>query len=375
MTDFLRDNTALWDDKADAPGRSPPPIATQGWEAVDAGLAKAALLSIQLYLRTGTLDIPSTTTVTSLHITNSGSPTVGPETDHIGFRGQWFEGVDVANAPTSRDYVERGQRVSFSISDGATTNGSATLTSPGDGNFTSVLIGATVTGTGIPNGTTVIAVGGLTTLTMSANATATASGLRVTLATTSSSDLLYWKHRGALSPTLGLGVTPPDGSARFQVAASDAEPAMGTARFRVGPSQTGKALVVHDSTPIDRWWIDKDFFMSGASGVGVSIKAESSASGHALALADNTGATNVYGFDLPTGSGGVLRLRYTTGNQTIMDFGTDGSIRHLSTKIGFFSATPAVKPTVTGSRGGNAALASLLTALANLGLITDSTTA
>jgi hypothetical protein len=34
----------------------------------------------------------------------------------------------------------------------------------------------------------------------------------------------------------------------------------------------------------------------------------------------------------------------------------------------------ATKPTITGSKGGNAALASLLTALANLGVITDSTT-
>ena len=43
--------------------------------------------------------------------------------------------------------------------------------------------------------------------------------------------------------------------------------------------------------------------------------------------------------------------------------------------IGFYGATPAVKPTVTGSRGGNAALADLLTELATLGLITDSSTA
>jgi len=42
------------------------------------------------------------------------------------------------------------------------------------------------------------------------------------------------------------------------------------------------------------------------------------------------------------------------------------------TGIGFFAAAPVAKPTVTGSRGANAALASLLTALANLGLITDS---
>lgn len=44
-------------------------------------------------------------------------------------------------------------------------------------------------------------------------------------------------------------------------------------------------------------------------------------------------------------------------------------------KMAFFGATLTAKPTVTGSRGGNAALASLLTALASLGLITNSTTA
>jgi hypothetical protein len=43
--------------------------------------------------------------------------------------------------------------------------------------------------------------------------------------------------------------------------------------------------------------------------------------------------------------------------------------------IGFHNTTPIVKPTVTGSRGGNAALASLLTALANYGLIVNSSTA
>lgn len=44
-------------------------------------------------------------------------------------------------------------------------------------------------------------------------------------------------------------------------------------------------------------------------------------------------------------------------------------------KQAFWGATPTTRPTVTGSRGGNAALASLLTQLATVGLITDSTTA
>ena len=45
-----------------------------------------------------------------------------------------------------------------------------------------------------------------------------------------------------------------------------------------------------------------------------------------------------------------------------------------SPTMGFFGATGTAKPAVTGSRGANAALASLLTTLANLGLLTDSST-
>jgi hypothetical protein len=43
--------------------------------------------------------------------------------------------------------------------------------------------------------------------------------------------------------------------------------------------------------------------------------------------------------------------------------------------VGFYGASAVVKQTVSGSRGGNAALASLLTALATLGLITDGSSA
>jgi hypothetical protein len=42
--------------------------------------------------------------------------------------------------------------------------------------------------------------------------------------------------------------------------------------------------------------------------------------------------------------------------------------------LGFYGATPALKPTVAGSKGANAALGSLITALATLGLVTDTTT-
>jgi hypothetical protein len=52
------------------------------------------------------------------------------------------------------------------------------------------------------------------------------------------------------------------------------------------------------------------------------------------------------------------------------------AINRATGTVGFNNTTPpAAKPTISGSRGGNAALASLLTALASYGLITDSSTA
>ncbi len=49
-----------------------------------------------------------------------------------------------------------------------------------------------------------------------------------------------------------------------------------------------------------------------------------------------------------------------------------GVIALAGPNLGFYGATPVTQPTVTGSRGANAALASLLTELATLGLIVDS---
>lgn len=68
-----------------------------------------------------------------------------------------------------------------------------------------------------------------------------------------------------------------------------------------------------------------------------------------------------------------------TDNPTFSVLGTGGATLSGSLKVvgnsGFNNTAPISKPTVSGSRGGNAALASLLTALASYGLITDSTTA
>jgi hypothetical protein len=51
------------------------------------------------------------------------------------------------------------------------------------------------------------------------------------------------------------------------------------------------------------------------------------------------------------------------------------SFNGANNTLGFYGADPVGRPTVTGSRGGNAALASLLAALDQVGLIDDQTTA
>lgn len=68
-----------------------------------------------------------------------------------------------------------------------------------------------------------------------------------------------------------------------------------------------------------------------------------------------------------------VRLYGTASNTAVEALATGAS--GASPTIGFLGASRTTRPAVTGSRGGNAALASLLTALATLGLITDSTTA
>jgi len=60
------------------------------------------------------------------------------------------------------------------------------------------------------------------------------------------------------------------------------------------------------------------------------------------------------------------------GNEEVI-IGGYAAIRAYDNRVGFCNTSPIEKPTVSGSRGGNAALASLLTALENYGLITDST--
>jgi hypothetical protein len=85
-----------------------------------------------------------------------------------------------------------------------------------------------------------------------------------------------------------------------------------------------------------------------------SRTANISAGNRTCAVVQSGTADNVAEVQLVAGSTPAARLRVN------------------GTGTGFQGNAPIAKPTVTGSRGGNAALASALTALANYGLITDS---
>ena len=63
-----------------------------------------------------------------------------------------------------------------------------------------------------------------------------------------------------------------------------------------------------------------------------------------------------------------------TSPQMILRVNGSTVIQSTGNNLGFFGSAAVAKPTVTGAKGGNAALTSLCTQLAALGLITDSTT-
>jgi hypothetical protein len=73
--------------------------------------------------------------------------------------------------------------------------------------------------------------------------------------------------------------------------------------------------------------------------------------------------------DSGTNLGSAMTILRSNGQVTL------GAALQVTGAAGFNGTAPLAKPAITGSRGGNAAVAALLTALASYGLVTDSTTA
>jgi len=120
-------------------------------------------------------------------------------------------------------------------------------------------------------------------------------------------------------------------------------------------------------------------FPASAATVTVSQPAATAdASGGALTISAQTGGTksksDTNGGDLVLASGAAGSGSSGTGGAVLVKVGATQVFKADATGLAFGAGTTVAKPSVTGSRDSNEALASLLTALEDLGLITDSST-
>lgn len=124
---------------------------------------------------------------------------------------------------------------------------------------------------------------------------------------------------------------------------------------------------------------------AGVAGDGVALGASAQALGYrSVALGQGALVAAGHDYSIAIGAG----VQTTAAHQArIGDSATTvvvpGNFRQVGgsalfgaagSKLGFYGSAGITKPTVTGSRGGNATLASLLTLLASMGLIVDGTT-
>lgn len=110
--------------------------------------------------------------------------------------------------------------------------------------------------------------------------------------------------------------------------------------------------------------VNSDNFRTARTVVGSALNA--ALPDYTFAGDEDTGMYRVAANDLGLAVNGVRELRIQPGKVIVPNaLQTFGG-------LGFYGASVAAKPTVTGSRGGNAAVASLITALATVGLVTDS---
>lgn len=168
----------------------------------------------------------------------------------------------------------------------------------------------------------------------------------------------------ATSPSIRFANDPDTGI--FQTTAGTVAVATnGVERFRFGDTFTylleQYLRVANDAAADDALRTE----ITGEAGARFRVQSDGK-----LRWGPGTGVTDV---ELARGTVGVLSVLgslYVADDLTIIN-----DLNHDGARAGFFGTAPALKPTVSGSRGGNAALDSLLNALSALGLITDNSTA
>jgi hypothetical protein len=136
----------------------------------------------------------------------------------------------------------------------------------------------------------------------------------------------------------------------------------------IGPRLVGDSDLRIDLSGAYNWYLNS----TGGLQLSISTTANAvnrwnltgSAAGGAVVMTAVGGDAVIHGAIKGKGAGGQAQLQ--SGNGGVRVAAND-------TGLGFNGTTPIAKPSVAGSRGGNAALASLLSQLAATGLITDNT--
>jgi hypothetical protein len=124
---------------------------------------------------------------------------------------------------------------------------------------------------------------------------------------------------------------------------------------------------------VERNRVDANYNYFGGTPFACSMRAYNVAGSGWIDVSGDSGGTNPYIVAAGTGTDVNLNLGPKgAGLVNIKSGDSNAKILVSNTGLGFQGTFPLAKPTVTGSRGGNAALASLLTALDNYGLITNS---
>jgi hypothetical protein len=131
------------------------------------------------------------------------------------------------------------------------------------------------------------------------------------------------------------------------------------------------------------------FAQSGTAGFkfGTAADAPIAAGGGTFNGLTVTLGTNILQAGNAVGTNNVIRLTPAAAGSTptLTVIGPDANVNlalatqgtggfQFNSRVGFNNTAPAAKPTVSGAKGSNAALGSLLTALVSYGLITDTTT-
>lgn len=98
--------------------------------------------------------------------------------------------------------------------------------------------------------------------------------------------------------------------------------------------------------------------------LGIEIETDGSSAGGSTPVSDS-GTDNIF-LNVRFGSTFYDKLKVHGALSTTSTLAVTGN-------VGFYGTAPGAKPTITGSKGANAALADLITKLAALGLLTDST--